>query len=76
MASVVGYESVMETNKKPRMEAAQRGETKFHGRPCRRCGSTERYVCSSNCIACHKSVSNVYHSKVREARKQAEAASQ
>lgn len=67
----------METNKKPRMEAAQRGETKFHGKPCRRCGGTERYVCSSNCIACQKSVSNVYHTKIKqaltEARKQTEA---
>lgn len=59
-------------NKTPRMDAARRGETKFHGKPCRRCGGTERYVCSSNCIACQKSVSNRYHTKVREARLEAQ----
>lgn len=63
-------------NKKPRMEAAQSGQRKFHGKPCRKCGGTERYVCSSNCIACQKAQSNVYHTKVREALKQAEVGQQ
>jgi hypothetical protein len=35
-----------------RLAAAMRGDTRYHGRTCKVCGSTQRYVTSSSCCRC------------------------
>jgi hypothetical protein len=35
-----------------RLQAAYRGASRYQGKECRRCKSTERYVTSSTCCQC------------------------
>lgn len=59
-----------------RLAAAYRGDTRYHGRTCRVCGSTQRYVTSSSCCHCQhernlkvrRKVSSIQHAaRVRSA---------
>ena len=36
----------------PRFIAARQGEMFYHGKPCKKCQATERYVSTGNCRAC------------------------
>ena len=36
----------------PRIEAAQKGERRYTGKPCKACGETLRYTINSACVAC------------------------
>lgn len=36
----------------PRIEAAQNGERRYQGKPCKKCGGTLRYTINSACVAC------------------------
>lgn len=47
----------------PRRAAFARGEDRYHATPCKRCGSTERYTKSGNCVSCKRS----YADRVRAA---------
>lgn len=38
----------------PRLQAAQAGESRYHGRPCKTCGTTLRYVLNCTCVECHR----------------------
>jgi hypothetical protein len=38
----------------PRFEAARKGLNKYTGKPCPKCGGTERYVINAGCVACLK----------------------
>ena len=37
-----------------RIEAAQRGESKYLGKACKTCGNEVRYVMNSTCVQCHR----------------------
>lgn len=39
----------------PRIEAARAGQNKYTGKPCPKCGGTERYVINAGCVVCIKS---------------------
>jgi len=38
--------------KMTRKEAIEKGETQYHGKPCKTCGDTLKYVSGYNCVAC------------------------
>lgn len=50
-----------------RIEAAERGETKFQSSPCRVCGSLDRYVISGACVECTKARNRDYSTRIRQA---------
>ncbi len=50
---------------------AKKGEVHYQGRPCRKCGETLRYICSSNCVACAVSRSQRRHETIRKLMKRA-----
>lgn len=56
-----------------RLKAAQQGEPRYHGKPCRVCGETERFVTNGNCIACAAKHSQKYREKVKALIDQAKA---
>lgn len=64
----------------PRQEAIAAGLKRYEGKPCKRCGGTERQVSSKDCVACHREAGRrrreANPEKVREAvvRKEAKAA--
>ena len=35
-----------------RREAIEKGENQYHGKPCKSCGDTLKYVTGYNCVAC------------------------
>ena len=35
-------------------EAIKTGSVQFEGNPCRKCGSTVKYTCSSSCVVCKR----------------------
>ena len=39
---------------KLRVDAANKGQVHYVGRPCRTCGSTKRLVCSGGCAECNR----------------------
>ena len=54
-----------------RFEAAKRGERHYEGTPCKRCGSTLRYVMTGSCVECTKAKSLAHRLKVQEQLRQA-----
>ncbi len=56
-----------------RLKAAQQGEHRYHGKPCRACRETERFVANGNCVACAAQHSQKYREKIRELIKKARA---
>lgn len=56
-----------------RIEAATQGLLRYQGRPCRSCGSTERFVSNGNCVACSQEHVKKYREKIRERLNQARA---
>lgn len=57
----------------PRIEAAQQGQRKYTGKPCKVCGSTERYVTNAGCVECVKKSKSASENKIREIIEQAKA---
>lgn len=49
-----------------RMEAIQKGEKKYKGRECPKCGSDVRYTLNDNCVACSAQHVKKHRNKVRE----------
>ena len=41
----------------PRIDAARKGERRYIGKPCKVCGTTEKYVINARCVACTKQAS-------------------
>lgn len=56
-----------------RIEAAKQGNLRYQGRPCRACGSTERFVSNGNCVPCSQEHVRKYREKIREQLNQARA---
>ena len=54
-----------------RVEAAERGDYIYQGKPCRTCGSEARYVSSNVCVHCQKAHTKKYRDKARDAIKEA-----
>lgn len=54
-----------------RERAAVNGWTTYEGRACRHCGSTTRYVSTSNCATCQRRRSSRNHHRIKELRRQA-----
>jgi len=50
----------------PRIEAAQNGQRKYIGKPCKTCGCTERYIINAGCVECTKKSKAHSESKIRE----------
>lgn len=57
--------------KSPRFAAAEKGEVHYTGSPCRKCGSTLRYVTTGVCVECAKAASNAHREKVQAIIRQA-----
>lgn len=36
----------------PRLDAAKSGQSKYEGKPCRRCGGTTRWTINCTCVRC------------------------
>lgn len=49
-----------------RMEAIQKGEKKYKGRECPKCGSDIRYTLNDNCVSCAAKHVKTHRNKVRE----------
>lgn len=43
-----------------RIAARERGLKRFHGSPCQKCGSTERYTNNGSCINCKRMLTKRY----------------
>lgn len=41
-------------NRTPRQAAIAAGETRYQGRPCNRCGGTERRTINGGCVMCRR----------------------
>ena len=49
----------------PRFAAARLGHRKYQGKPCKTCGSTERYVINAGCVACTMAAKNKEHQAIK-----------
>lgn len=54
-----------------RLEFAKAGMKHYHGKPCKNCGETLRFVISADCVSCNRKRSLANSKKVREAIKEA-----
>lgn len=58
--------------------AAERGESRFEGGPCAKCGGTTRYTGSGACVVCQVKHSTAYRRKftdlLKKAKQKADAA--
>jgi hypothetical protein len=57
----------------PRHQAAKEGKTRYHGKPCRICGETEKLTSTSACVACARKHAKRLRTKIREMLAQAKA---
>jgi len=57
----------------PRKTAATLGQVRYHGRPCKRCGGTERLTSTGACIPCSRKQARSSQDKIRELLRQAKA---
>lgn len=48
-----------------RLKAAEKGDSRYIGKPCRACGGTERFVTNGNCVQCAAEHSRKYREKVK-----------
>ena len=62
-------------NVSPRTSAIYQGLPRYHGKACKNCGGTERYVAGQNCIVCSAKRSKDHSRKNRAARSKKEKAS-
>ncbi len=58
----------------PRITAAKQGQRKYTGKPCKTCGSTERYTINSACVACTNRAKQNDASNIKALLEQAEKA--
>jgi len=65
--------SPAKTPRSPRLEAAERGQTHYEGRPCSICGATLRYTTTRNCVACTKTRAAEERVRVRDLMERARA---
>ena len=49
-----------------RIEAAQRGDVLYEGKPCRSCGDAVRYVNSGACVACKRAFAREHYQAWRD----------
>ena len=57
-----------EMAKNQRCKAIEPGATRYFGKPCRRCGGTERYTANSGCVVCCSAATEKYRAVYREIR--------
>ena len=57
-----------------RRQAFLQGLTRYHGSPCPRHGTTERFVCNAICVACKAEYRRSVYHRNKEASKQQAAA--
>mgnify|MGYP003334960089 CR=1 FL=1 len=57
--------------KSTREKAAQKGDPKYHGAPCKKCGGTERYTSNAACVECTKRVAQANTDRLRQQLKDA-----
>jgi len=57
----------------PRKKAALEGSTRYHGKPCKKCGGTERLTSTGACIPCSRVHCRRQHAQIRELLRQAKA---
>jgi hypothetical protein len=50
----------------PRIEAARQGQRKYTGKPCPKCGCTERYVINAACVDCTKGTSKAAQEVIKQ----------
>ena len=60
------------SSESPRFLAAREGKRKYQGKPCKTCGSTERYVINAGCVACTMAAKNKEHQAIKALLQQAE----
>ena len=46
----------------PRRQAAKQGNPRYHGKPCRKCGNTERLTTTGACVPCAR----IYNKRLRD----------
>lgn len=54
--------------KTSRQEAIAKGLIKYHGKPCKNCGTDEKYTLNGACVACQAGHVKKQRDKIREAR--------
>ena len=50
----------------PRDIAACKGQRKYQGKPCKSCGSTERYTINAACVACTLAANKKETDRIKE----------
>jgi len=60
----------------PRIAAAKKGERKYHGKPCRNCGNTERLTTTGACVICNRRCSKQHRDDIRKMLVEAESSPQ
>jgi hypothetical protein len=56
-----------------RKRAAQAGQTRYQGGPCKTCKNTERFTANGNCSTCQFEHNAFYQRKIQELLKAAKA---
>jgi len=51
---------------KDRIDAINKGNTRYQGRPCPKCGETTRYVLNDNCVSCAAKHVKTHREKIRK----------
>ena len=59
-----------------RIKAAEAGQTRYHGSPCRKGHGTERYTLTGVCVVCNREHSGKWQRTMRERLRQAKANAQ
>lgn len=54
----------------PRMQAAERGQNKYDGKPCKACGATLKWTVNATCVACSTEKAKEGNKRHREAIKE------
>lgn len=52
--------------KSARLEAIEKGEKRYNGAFCRKCGNTSRYTLNSNCVFCASEAAKEHTRKTRK----------
>lgn len=60
------------SSESPRFSAARQGKRKYQGKPCKTCGSTERYVVNAGCVACTMAAKNKDTQAIKQLLEQAQ----
>jgi hypothetical protein len=52
--------------KSSRLEAIEKGEKRYEGSECKKCGNTTRYTLNSNCVFCTSEAAKEHTRKTRK----------